>query len=108
MPKLEETETAWRFNMQDPARFDRILPPKELTKGITSVKVSMGRIRGTMRWEIQSYILEKTRFKAREQVLSFIDSHLKGRIQTLLDFKSWDEWRRRFVNAYVQSSKVSE
>jgi len=24
----------------------------------------------------------------------------------LLDFKAWDEWRRRFMNAYVEISDV--
>jgi hypothetical protein len=52
-------------------------------------------------------IPEKERFKTREQVRSWLDSHLKGQIQTLLDFKAWDEWHRRAVNAYMQISNVT-
>jgi hypothetical protein len=37
-------------------------------------------------------MFEKERFKTREQVRSWLDSHLKGQIHTLLDFKAWDEW----------------
>jgi hypothetical protein len=52
-------------------------------------------------------MFEKERFKTREQVRKWLDQHLKGEIQTLLDFRAWDEWRRRFVNAYVKISHVS-
>jgi hypothetical protein len=51
-------------------------------------------------------MFDKERFKTREQVRSWLDSHLKGEIRSLLDFKAWDEWRRRFMNAYVEISDV--
>ena len=53
-------------------------------------------------------MFEKETFKTREQVRQWLDTHLKGQIRTLLDFRAWDEWRRRFVNAYVEISNVSE
>jgi hypothetical protein len=53
-------------------------------------------------------MFDKERFKNREQVRQWLDTHLKGEIRTFLDFKAWNEWRRRFVNAYVEISKVSE
>lgn len=104
MSGLEESETVWRYRVSDPAKFEKFRV-KELGKG---VKITLGKIKHSDRWEIQNYMFDKERFKTREQVRSWLDSHLKGQIQTLLDFKAWNEWRRRFVNAYVQISDVSE
>jgi hypothetical protein len=103
MPGLEEGETIWRYRVQNPAKFDK-MRVKDIGSG--GVKITVGRVKGTNRWEIQNYMFEKQRFKTREQVRSWLDSHLKGQIQSLLDFKAWNEWRRRFVNAYVQISSV--
>lgn len=102
MPGLEEGATVWRYRVQDPDRFDKVRV-KELGKG---VKITLGRIKGSGRWEIQNYMFEKTAFKTREEVRKWLDSHLKSEIQSVLDFKAFDEWRRRFVNAYVNISKV--
>ena len=102
MPGLEESKTVWRYRVRDPAAFEKFRV-KELGKG---VKITLGKIKNSDRWEIQNYMFEKELFKTREQVRSWLDSHLKGKIQMLLDFKSWDEWRRRFVNAYVKVSEV--
>jgi hypothetical protein len=89
--------------VKDPSTFDKFRV-KEIGSG--GVKITVGRVKGTNRWEIQNYMFEKQRFKTREQVRSWLDKHLKGQIQTLLNFKAWDEWRRRAVNAYVQISNV--
>jgi macrodomain Ter protein organizer (MatP/YcbG family) len=51
-------------------------------------------------------MFEKNTFKTREQVRKWLDSHLKSEIQSVLDFKAFDEWRRRFVNAYMNISRV--
>jgi hypothetical protein len=104
MPGLEDAGTVWRFRVRDPGDFEKFRV-KELGKG---VKVTVGKVKGSERWEIQNYMFDKERFKTSEQVRRWLDSHLKGEIQTLLDFKAWDEWRRRFVNAYVRISNVSE
>jgi hypothetical protein len=103
MPGLEEGDTVWRYRVQNPAKFDK-MRVKDIGSG--GVKITVGRVKGTNRWEIQNYMFEKQRFKTREQVRSWLDKHLKGQIQTLLDFKAWNEWRRRFVNAYMQISNV--
>jgi hypothetical protein len=103
MPGLEEGEIVWRYRVQNPAKFDK-MRVKDIGSG--GVKITIGRVKGTNRWEIQNYMFEKQRFKTREQVRSWLDSHLKGQIQSLLDFKAWNEWKRRFVNAYVQISSV--
>jgi hypothetical protein len=100
---LEEGETIWRYRVQNPAKFDK-MRVKDIGSG--GVKITVGRVKGTNRWEIQNYMFEKQRFKTREQVRGWLDKHLKGQIQTLLDFKAWNEWRRRFVNAYMQISNV--
>jgi len=50
---------------------------------------------------------EKKLFKTREQVRKWLDEHLKAEIQTLLDFKAWNEYRRRLLQAYMQISNVA-
>jgi hypothetical protein len=102
MPGIEEGTTVWRKRVKDPALFDRFRV-KELGKG---VKITLGRVKGTQRWEIQNYMFDKSQFKTKKQVTDWLNEHLKAEIKTLLDFRSWDEWRRRFVNAYVQISEV--
>ena len=101
---MEEGTTVFRYRVTDPSKFEKFRV-KELGKG---VKITLGKVKGSDRWEIQNYMFEKQLFKTREQVRKWLDVHLKGEIRTLLDFKAWDEWRRRFVNAYVQISHVSE
>ena len=102
MPGLEEGTTVFRYRVTDPSKFEKFRV-KELGKG---VKITLGKVKGSDRWEIQNYMFDKERFKTREQVRKWLDTHLKGEIQTLLDFKAWNEWRRRFVNAYIQISDV--
>jgi hypothetical protein len=102
MPGLEEAKTVWRYRITDPSKFEKFRV-KELGKG---VKITLGKVKGSDRWEIQNYMFDKQRFKTREQVRSWLDTHLKGEIQMLLDFKAWSEWKRRVVNAYVRISKV--
>ena len=102
MPGLEEGTTVFRYRVQDPSKFDKFRV-KELGKG---VKITLGKVKGSDRWEIQNYMFEKELFKNREQVRKWLDQHLKSEIQTLLDFKAWNEYRRRVINAYVQISGV--
>jgi hypothetical protein len=99
---LEEGTTVFRYRVSDPDRFSKFRV-KELGKG---VKITLGKVKGSDRWEIQNYMFEKETFKTREQVRKWLDEHLKAEIQTLLDFKAWNEWKRRFVNAYMQISDV--
>jgi hypothetical protein len=103
MPGLEEAETVWRYRVQDPDKFDKFRV-KEIGSG--GVKITLGRIKGSDRWEVQNYMFEKQRFKTREQVRKWLDTHLKSEIRSFLDFKAFDEWKRRFVNAYMNISKV--
>jgi hypothetical protein len=102
MPGLEEGPTVFRYRVQDPGKFEKFRV-KELGKG---VKITLGKVKGSDRWEIQNYMFEKETFKTREQVRKWLDQHLKGEIQTLLDFKAWNEYRRRLVNAYMQISDI--
>ena len=103
MPGLDEGTTVWRYRVADPDKFEKFRV-KELEKG---VKITVGKIKGSDRWEIQNYIFEKEPFKTPEQVRKWLDQHLKGEIQLLLDFKAWNEYRRRVVDACVQISNVS-
>jgi hypothetical protein len=102
MPGLEGGTTVWRYRVQDPSKFDKFRV-KELGKG---VKITLGRVKGSDRFEIQNYMFEKETFKTKEQVRNWLDEHLKAQIRTLLDFKAWNEWRRRALNAYLQISNV--
>jgi hypothetical protein len=103
MPGLEEGSTVFRYRVQDPGKFEKFRV-KELGKG---VKITLGKVKGSDRWEVQNYMFDRKLFKTREQVRKWLDQHLKGEIQTLLDFKAWNEYRRRLVNAYMQISNVS-
>ena len=85
MPGLEEAKTVWRYRIRDPADFS-VFRVKELGKG---VKITLGKIKNSQRWEIQNYLFEKESFKTREQVRSWIEGHLKGAIHTLLDFRAF-------------------
>lgn len=100
---IEEQESTWRVRVVDPASMDKFRV-KQVAAG---VQVTLGRVRGTSRWEVQNYIFRKAQFKTRSQVTAWLNQHLKGEIRTLLDFRAWDEWRRRFVNAYMQISEVN-
>jgi hypothetical protein len=102
MPGLEEGTGVWRYRIQDPTKFDK-MRVKELGKG---VKITLGRIKGTDRWEIQNYMFEKAAFKTRGQVRKWLDEHLKSQIQLLTDFHAWNEYIRRNVNAYMQISRI--
>jgi hypothetical protein len=103
MPGIDESETVWRYRVRDPSDF-QVFRVKELGKG---VKITLGKIKNSQRWEIQNYMFEKQVFTTKEQVRKWLDQHLKGEIQLLLDFKAWNEYRRRVVNAYVKISEVS-
>ena len=103
MPGIEEDKMIWRYRVRDPADFEKFRV-KKLGEG---VKITLGKIKNSQRWEIQNYLFEKQAFKTQEQVRKWLDQHLKDEIQTLLNFNSWNESRRRIVNAYMQISKVS-
>jgi hypothetical protein len=103
MPGLEEAKTVWRYRVQDPDKFEKFRV-KELGKG---VKITLGKVNHSDRWEIQNYMFDREQFKTREQVRKWLDTHLKSEIRTFLDFKAWNEYRRRAINAYMQISRVS-
>jgi hypothetical protein len=103
MPGVEETANQYRYRVKDPSAFEKFRV-KELGKG---VKITLGKVKGSDRWEIQSYMFEKASFPDAKSVRRWLDQHLKAEIRTLLDFRAWDEWRRRFVNAYMEISEVS-
>ena len=103
MPGLDETENTFRYRVQDPDKFD-MFRVKEITEG---VKITLGRVKHTDRWEIQNYIFDKKRFKTKEQVRKWLEKHLKSELQLLLDFKAWNEYRRRLLQAYLQISSIN-
>jgi hypothetical protein len=103
MPGLEKGESIWRYRVQDPDKFDKFRV-KEITEG---VKITLGRVKNSDRWEIQNYMFDKERFKKREQVQKWLDTHLKSEIRTLLDFKAWNEYRKRMLQAYLEISSVA-
>ena len=100
--ELDEKPKTWRYGVQDPAKYDRFRV-KQITDG---VQITYGRIKGSDRWEIQNYIFDKKLFKTPESVRQWLDKHLKSQISLLTDFKAWNEYRRRAINAYVEISSV--
>lgn len=105
MPTLTEGEGGyWHYTVVDADKFEKFRV-KDITKG---VKVTLGKIKGSKRWEVQTYMFDKQAFKTKEQVRKWLDQHLKSQIQTLLDFKAWNEYRRRAVNVYMRISRVTE
>lgn len=103
MPTLTEGQgDYWHCTVMDSAKFEKFRV-KNITKG---VKITVGRIKGSNRWEVQNYMFDKQAFKTKEQVRKWLDKHLKSQIQTMLDFSAWNEYRRRAMNAYVQISSV--
>jgi hypothetical protein len=102
MPGIDEDNNVWRYLVREPSDFDKFRV-NDLTPG---VKVTLGRMRGTTRWEIQNYIAEKKSFQNKESVRSWIDGHLKGAIHALVDFRFFTEYKRQALNAYVIISRV--
>ena len=102
MPGLEEGVTVWRYRVQDPDKFDRFRV-KDLGNG---VKITLGRVKGTDRWEIQNYMFDKGRFKDRESVRKWLEKHLKSEAQLLLDFRAFNEMRRRFLRAFIEIARI--
>jgi hypothetical protein len=103
MPGLEEGTTVWRMRIQDPDRFDKFRV-KEITEG---VKITLGRIKGSDRWEIQNYMFDKERFKTREQINNWLEKHAKSETRTAMDHKVWNEYRKMLLQAYLEISHVS-
>ena len=102
MPGIDETTNTFRYRVQDPDKFDNFRV-KPITRG---VKITLGRVKGTNRWEIQSYIFDKKRFKDSNSVKNWLEKHLKSELQLLLDFKAWNELRMRFLKAYLDISRI--
>ena len=84
MPGIEESKTVWRYHVADPSRFEKFRV-KERGKG---VKITLGKVRDSDRWEIQNYMFEKAFFPDARSVRRWLDQHLKAEIKTLLDFKA--------------------
>ena len=74
---------------------------------VRELRLRLGRLRVQIVGEIQDYMFEKAAFPNAQSVRKWLDQHLKTEIKTLLDFRAWDEWRRRFMNAYMEISEVS-
>ncbi|MEM3788292.1 MAG: hypothetical protein QXN95_00285 [Candidatus Bathyarchaeia archaeon] len=102
MPGLEEGETVWRYRIQDPEKFDKFRV-KELGKG---VKITLGRVKGTDRWEIQNYMLEKKVFKTKEKARKWLEQHLRKEVKSMLDYKAWNEYRRRVLRAFLEVANL--
>jgi hypothetical protein len=103
---LEEGRTAWRYRFQSGEKFDRIRVV-DVDKRVPGVKATLGRVRGSNRWEIESYIFEKTQFRSAEQVRTWIQAHVKKESRSLLDYEAFNEQRRRLIRAYVENSLLT-
>jgi hypothetical protein len=99
---IDETAGTWRYRVQDPGKYER----SKVKPLMAGVQVTYAKVKCADRWEIQSYIFDKKVFKTPDSVKQWLDQHLKSQISFLTDFKTWNEYRRRAVNAYVEISEV--
>jgi len=104
LPGIDEYPNEWAYRVKDPDRFDRIRS-KDVTQG---VRILIGRVKGTDRWDIQAYRFSKERFKTKEQVRKWLEENVKAELRTLLDWKAWNETRRRLLDMYLSCSKITE
>jgi hypothetical protein len=100
----QKEKNSWRCNIRSPSDFEKLKVDK-IAKGVMLVS---GKLRSSDRHELQGYLFDREAFKAQEQARQWLDRHLKGEIRTFLDYKAFNEYRRRAVNAYMQISSVSE
>jgi len=98
-----ETSTSWRLWIHEKTRYDRTRAPEQIARGVAKC---YGRIKGSDRWELESFIFDKKAFKDPAAAKLWLEKHLKGEIRSLLDYKAWNEYRRRAVNAYVEISSI--
>ena|GEM_PF-743781 len=103
MANIFSGEGFWTCVVQACEKFDK-MHAKPLEKG---VQVIMGRVKNTERWEIQGFNFLKGTFEKPEDCCVWLDSHLRGEIKTCLDFKAWNEYRRRAMNAFLQVAEVT-
>jgi hypothetical protein len=99
---LDETDNTFRYRVQDPGKYDRF-KVKPITNG---VQITYARVKGTDRWEIQNYIFDKKRFTNAQAVRQWLEKHLKSEISYFLDFKAFNEYRRRATKAYIDNSSL--
>jgi len=103
MANITNEKGSWKCSVQPCEKFDKV-HSKPITAGVQGI---VGRVKGTGRWEIQGFSFSKANFKTAEDCRAWLDSHLKSEIQTLLDFKAWNEYRRRAMNAFLQVAEVT-
>jgi hypothetical protein len=103
MAKITNEKDIWKCSVQTCEKFNKM----HAKPFVSGVQVLTGRVKGTERWEIQGFTFLKANFKTAEDCRAWLDSHLKGEIQTLLDFKAWNEYRRRAMNAFLQVAEVT-
>lgn len=103
MANITNEKEMWKCNVQTLEKFDKM----HAKPFVAGVQVVMGRVKGADRWEIQGFTFLKTNFKSAEDCRVWLDSHLKGEIKTCLDFKAWNEYRRRAMNAFLQVAEVT-
>lgn len=100
---IEETPSSWTLRIHEKARYDRTRAPDQVCPGVARC---YGRIKGSDRWELASFIFDKKAFKSPQAAKQWLEGHLKSEIGSLLDFKAWNEYRRRAMKAYVEISSV--
>jgi hypothetical protein len=91
--------------VQDLGKFDKFRV-KDITTGI---KITIGRVKGSERWDIQNYMFDKKTFKTREQVRKWLDQHIKSSLDpdSALNYNRWNEYKRQVLKAFLEISSVS-
>jgi hypothetical protein len=102
---VEETPSSWRLRIHEKARYDHTRAPDQVAPGVARC---YGRIKCSNRWELESFIFDKKTFKNLQAAKQWLEKYLKGEIQkySMLDSKAWNEYRRRYISAYVEISTV--
>jgi hypothetical protein len=86
----------------------RELERSKLKPLVAGVQVMFCRFRGSSRWEIQAFLFDKRSFKSRAEAKVFLDRHFKSEISSLLDYSTFNEKRRRLLNAWMKASELKQ
>ncbi|MCW3996297.1 MAG: hypothetical protein NWE98_09170 [Candidatus Bathyarchaeota archaeon] len=102
---FSESDQSIRFTVLESSRELERSKLKPLTAG---VQVMFCRFRGCQRWEIQAFLFDKAVFKNQQEARTFLDKHFKTEISSLLDYRAFNEKRRRLLNAWMKASELKQ
>jgi len=102
---FSETQDTIKYTVLESSRELERSKLKPLTAG---VQVMFCRFRGSSRWEIQAFLFDKAVFKSQQEARAFLDKHFRAEISSLLDYRAFNEKRRRLLNAWMKTSELKQ